>query len=231
MQANLDEPSLCSPGHSSVDSWSLRWSWLVDISSTGQKYLRKCAHLVAGASAPPCLSRRVAPVPMGGFFPPHIVVCISTSKVPLSIPSLKCHLSSSHDVTPGNPSIPSPSIIIHQTPTTTIISPINQRPIPSLPPTMDAFRQAIMPNPSNPVILDPMDAVNVVRAPPSPTPTTPSNPPSPSRPSPPPPSSTPPLSATQCSGTRTPRAPASSRPHGACARPAPWRARASASSP
>jgi len=30
---------------------------------------------------------------------------------------------------------------------------------------MDAFRQAIMPNPSNPAILDPMDAVNVVRPP------------------------------------------------------------------
>lgn len=35
---------------------------------------------------------------------------------------------------------------------------------------MDAFRQAIMPNPSNPVILDPMDAVNVVRPIPIPPP-------------------------------------------------------------
>lgn len=35
---------------------------------------------------------------------------------------------------------------------------------------MDAFRQAIMPNPSNPVILDPMDAVNVVRPIPLPLP-------------------------------------------------------------
>lgn len=35
---------------------------------------------------------------------------------------------------------------------------------------MDAFRQAIMPNPSNPVILDPMDAVNVVRPLPPPPP-------------------------------------------------------------
>lgn len=94
MQANLDEPSLCSPDHPSVDSWSLRWSWLVDISSTGQKYLRKCAHLVAGASAPPCLSRRVAPIPIGVLFPPHIVVYIPTLKAPLSTPSLKCQFLS-----------------------------------------------------------------------------------------------------------------------------------------